>query len=125
MPQNNRKKHTVCRKCKTRFTGNYCPYCGAEKGLNHVHPSRGGLLGGVLRFLLSLVVLALLLAATFAVLDYVASASGDHNSTARAILDSARNAIPQGALDAYASFKAAYLNHWVAAVSDFFSVLFG
>ena len=125
MPQNNRKKHIVCRKCKTRFTGTYCPYCGAENGVGRFHRGRGGLLGGVLRFLVSLVALALLLFAAFAALDYIASASGDSHSTARAILDSARNAIPKSVLDAYASFKAAYLDRWVAGVTDFFRVLFG
>ena len=125
MPQNNRKKHIVCRKCKTRFTGTYCPYCGAENGVGRFHRGRGGLLGGVLRFLISLAALALLLFATFAALDYIASASGDSHSTARAILDSARNAIPQAWLDAYAAFKAAYLDRWVAGVTDFFRVLFG
>ena len=79
----------------------------------------------MLRFLVSLVALALLLFAAFATLDYIASASGDSHSTARAILDSARNAIPKSVLDAYASFKAAYLDRWVAGVTDFFRVLFG
>ena len=93
--------------------------------VGRVHHARGGLLGGVLRFLLSLVALVILLAVAFITLDYIASAQGDAHTTVRAILDSARNAIPQGVLDAYASFKAAYLDHWVADVTGFFNVLFG
>ena len=125
MPQNNRKKHIVCRKCKTRFTGAYCPYCGAENGVGRVHHARGGLLGGVLRFLLSLIALVILLAVAFITLDYIASAQGDAHTTVRAILDSARNAIPQSILVYYASFKTAYLDHWIAAIVEFFRVLFG
>jgi hypothetical protein len=125
MPQSNRKRHIVCRKCKTRFTGTYCPYCGAENGVGRFHRGRGGLLGGVIRFLLSLVALALLLFVAFAALDYIASAAGDSHSTARAILDSVRYAVPQAWLAAYAAFKAAYLDHWVAAITGFFRVLFG
>lgn len=124
MPQSTRKKYTVCRKCRTRFTGTYCPYCGAENGLNHARRGWGGFLGGLFRFALSLAVLALLIAAAFVVLDYVASAGGDGTSAARAILDSARNAIPRGVLDAYAAFKAQHLDAWVAAVVGFFKVLF-
>ena len=125
MPQNNRKKHIVCRKCKTRFTGAYCPYCGAENGVGRVHHARGGLLGGVLRFLLSLVALVILLAVAFITLDYIASAQGDAHTTVRAILDSARNAIPKAWLDAYATFKTAYLDHWITTIVEFFRVLFG
>lgn len=125
MPQKNRKKHIVCRKCKTRFTGTYCPYCGAENGVSRMHRIQGGLIGGVLRFLLSLVGLAILLAVAFIALDYIASAQGDAHTTVRAILDSARNAIPKAWLDAYATFKVAYLDHWIAAIVEFFRVLFG
>ena len=125
MPQNNRKKHIVCLKCKTRFTGTYCPYCGAENGVGRVHRARGGLLGGVIRFLLSLVALAILLAVAFIALDYIASAQGDAHTTVRAILDSARNAIPKAWLDAYATFKTARLDNWIAAIVEFFRVLFG
>ncbi len=125
MPQNTRKVHIVCRRCKTRFTGVYCPYCGAEKGAPRMLGGRGGLLGGLLRFLLSLAVLALVLAATFIFLDYSASAQGDRHGAARAILDSARFAIPQGVLDYYAGLKVLFLDRWIAAIQEFFSVLFG
>jgi len=123
MPQNIRKPHIACRRCKTRFTGAYCPYCGAEKGAPHALRSRGGLVGGLLRFLLSLAVLALILAVTFIILDYSASATGDMHGAARAILDSARYAIPQSALDAYAAIKVQFLDRWIAAITEFFHVL--
>ena len=125
MPRNNRKPHIVCRRCKTRFTGAYCPYCGAENGSAHASLTRGGIIGGLLRFLFSVVVLALLLAIAFVVLDYVASASGDTHGAARAILDSARYAIPQSVLDYYAALKIQFLNSWIDAIKDFFVTVFG
>ncbi len=123
MPRNARKPHTVCRRCKTRFSGAYCPYCGAENGVVHAVHGRGGVLGGLARFLLSLVALALLLALAFIALDYAASAAGDGQGAARAILNSARNAIPKGVLRAYADVKTLFLDRWVAAVTEFFTVL--
>ena len=125
MPQNTRKVHIVCRRCKTRFTGIYCPYCGAEKGAPSALGSRGGLLSGFLRFLLSLIALALILIVAFVALDYSASAAGDRHGAARAILDSARYAIPKSLLDLYAQAKTAFLDRWIAAVSEFFSILLG
>ena len=125
MPRNTRKVHTLCRRCKTRYSGEYCPYCGAEKGTPRVLGGRGGLLGGLLRFLLSLAVLALILTVTFICLDYSASAQGDRHGAARAILDSARFAIPQSVLDYYAGLKVLFLDRWIAAIQEFFSVLFG
>ena len=123
MPRNARKIHTVCRRCKTRFSGDYCPYCGAEKGA-HALRGRGGLLGGLLRFILSLIVLGLILSIAFVALDYTASAAGDRHGAARAILDSARYAIPKSVLTLYATVKVQFLDRWIAAISDFFSVLF-
>ncbi len=124
MPQTARKQTTVCRNCSTRFFGTYCPYCGAENGEKHARRGRGGLFGGLLQFVGSLLLLALALLFTFVVLDYAASAAGDGASTARAILDSVRNAVPQSALDMYAAVKAQYLDRWVAAIVDFFNVVF-
>ena len=124
MPRNNRKPHIVCRRCKTRFTGAYCPYCGAENGSARASLTRGGIIGGLLRFLFSLLVLALLLAIAFIVLDYIASASGDSSGAARAILDSARYAIPKSVLDGYAELKEQFLDQWVAHIIEFFRVLF-
>ena len=124
MPRNTRKVHTLCRRCKTRYSGEYCPYCGAEKGTPRVLGGRGGLLGGLLRFLLSLAVLALILTVTFICLDYSASAQGDRHGAARAILDSARYAIPQGILDWYAQMKTLFLDHWIAEITEFFTILF-
>ena len=124
MPQNNRKPHIVCRRCKTRFSGAYCPYCGAENGSARASLTRGGIIGGLLRFLFSLLMLVLLLAIAFIVLDYIASASGDSSGAARAILDSARYAIPQSVLDLYALAKTQFLDRWILAITDFFNVLF-
>ena len=124
MPRNNRKPHIVCRRCKTRFTGAYCPYCGAENGSARANLTRGGIIGGLLRFLFSLLVLAFLLAIAFIVLDYIASASGDSHGAARAILDSARYAIPKSVLDGYAEIKEQFLDQWVTNIIDFFRVLF-
>jgi hypothetical protein len=125
MPQNNRKMHIVCRRCKTRFSGIYCPYCGAENGAVRIVRGRGGLLSGLLRFLLSLIALAIILTIAFIVLDYVASAAGDGRSAARAILDSARYAVPRSVLDAYAAIKVQFLDRWIAAIIEFFRVVFG
>jgi hypothetical protein len=124
MPQNTRKVHIVCRRCKTRFSGAYCPYCGAEKGAPKALRSRGGLLGGLLRFLFSLLALALILIVTFVALDYSASAAGGHHGAARAILDSARYAIPKSVLDLYAQAKTMFLDHWIAEITEFFTILF-
>ena len=124
MPQNTRKAHIVCRRCKTRFSGTYCPYCGAEKGTPKALGSRGGLLGGLLRFAFSLLALALILVVAFIVLDYSASAAGDRHGAARAILDSARYAIPKSVLDGYAEIKEQFLDQWVTNIIDFFRVLF-
>ena len=124
MPQSTRKVHIVCRRCKTRFSGAYCPYCGAEKGAPKALGSRGGLLGGLLRFVFSLIVLALILFVAFVALDYSASAAGDRHGAARAILDSARYAIPQSVLDLYANAKTQFLDRWILAITDFFNVLF-
>lgn len=124
MPQSTHKTHIVCRRCKTRFSGSYCPYCGAEKGAPSAIRSRGGLLGGLLRFLLSLVVLGVILTLAFIVLDYTASAAGDRHGAARAILDSARYAIPKSVLDLYAQAKTMFLDRWIVSITEFFSVLF-
>ena len=123
MPRNARKVHIVCRRCKTRFTGAYCPYCAAENGAVSLR-SRGGLFSSLLRFLLSLVLLAVILLITFIVLDYTASAQGDRHGAARAILDSARYAIPQSVLDYYATLKIQFLNSWIDAIKDFFVTVF-
>lgn len=124
MPQKTRKQYTVCRSCSTRFTGTYCPYCGLEYGEKRPRRGHGGFFASLLRFIASLLLLALILVGTFVVLDYAASAAGDGHTAARAILDSVRNAVPQSALDAYASFKAQYLDRIVSAVVDFFNTAF-
>ena len=124
MPRNGHNMHIVCRRCKTRFSGDYCPYCGAEKGAPSAMKSRGGLIGGFLRFLLSLLALGLILTLAFILLDYTASAAGDRHGAARAILDSARYALPAPVLELYAQAKTIFIDRWVAAITDFFNVLF-
>ena len=125
MQQNVRKQHVVCKNCKARFTGAYCPFCGAESGIKRPHRGGGGLLGGVFQFVFTLVVLAVLVAVAFIVLDYVASASGDGHSAARAILDSVRNALPKSACWTITPrSKRKYLDGWVASIVSFFHVLF-
>jgi len=95
---------------------------GERFGSRKPHPRR--IIGGLLRFLFSVVVLALLLAIAFVVLDYVASASGDTHGAARAILDSARYAIPKSVLDGYADVKEQFLDRWITQIIEFFHVLF-
>ena len=124
MPQNVRKQHIVCSNCHTRFTGAYCPYCGAENGVKRARRGGGGFVGGLFQFILTLLILAVLIAIAFVALDYAASVQGDGHSAARAILDSVRNAVPRRALDVYASIKAQYLDRWIAGVVEFFNVLF-
>ena len=113
MPRKTRRKHRVCSSCNTRFTGHYCPYCGAEYGKKRILRAKGGFVSGVLRFLLSLAALCLLFAIAFAALDYFASAPGGAHSTAQAVFTSIQNALPQNVLDLYTSVKAAYLEPFV------------
>jgi len=114
MPRKTRKKHRVCSSCNTRFTGHYCPYCGAEYGKKRILRARGGLLSGLLRFLLSLAALCLLFAIAFVTLDYFASEQGGAHSTAQAIFTSIQNALPGGFLSAYQTFRERYLGKLIA-----------
>ena len=114
MPRKTRKKHRVCSSCNTRFTGHYCPYCGAEYGKKRILRARGGLLSGLLRFLLSLAAICLLFAIAFVALDYFASAPGGAHSTAQAVFASIQNGLPQNVLNLYASVKSAYLEPMIA-----------
>ena len=104
MPRNGRKKHRICKNCGTRFSGRYCPYCGAECGKPRALRS-GGFIAGAFRLLLSLIVLALFLFVVFAALDLFASSGDGSHTTAQAVLSSVENALPKRILDAYAVFK--------------------
>jgi hypothetical protein len=108
MPRNGRKKHRVCKNCGTRFSGRYCPYCGAECGKPRALRS-GGFVAGAFRLLLSLIVLALFLFVVFVALDFFASSGDGAHTTAQAVLSSVENALPKRFLDAYAMFKESYL----------------
>ncbi len=108
MPRKIRKKHRVCSNCNTRFTGRYCPYCGAENGRKHVL-SDGGFFIGLLRFILSLILLALILAVVLIALDYIAAADNGAHTAAAAIVTSVKNALPQNVLTLYTNIKSAYI----------------
>lgn len=104
-----RKKRRVCKSCKTRFSGRYCPYCGAEYGQRHSLRTSGFIIV-LLRFLFSVVLLAFLLFLAFASLDYVASVGNGSHTTAIAIVSSVKNALPKPFLQAYLEFKLSYLD---------------
>lgn len=109
MPKKRRRKYRVCQSCHTRFTGRYCPFCGAEGGKKRLFRS-GGFIAGLLRFLLALILLALIFCAALIALDYFASTDGGAHTTAEAILNSVKNALPQSWLDVYASAKQRWLD---------------
>lgn len=109
MQRKTRKKRRVCKSCKTRFSGRYCPYCGAEYGHRHAMRSSGFFVG-LLRFLLSILILAVVLLLVFAALDYVAAADGGKHTTAIAIVSSVENALPERYLRFYAEIKSSYLD---------------
>ena len=113
MQRKPRKKRRACKSCGVRFSGHYCPYCGAEGGRRHT-PRSNGFVVGLLRFLLSLAALAILLALAFVVLDYVAASGEGTHTTAIAIVESVKNALPKEALLVYTSIKETYLDKWLA-----------
>lgn len=118
MPQKTRKKRRVCQSCNTRFSGRYCPYCGAEFGHRHM-PRSSGFFVVLLRFMFSLVVLALLLLVAFIALDYVASAQNGAHTTAIAIVSSVKNALPERYLVVYSTIKERYLDSFFAWIQNF------
>lgn len=104
MQRKPRKKRRTCKNCGVRFSGRYCPYCGAEKGRKHPMRSNGIVIV-LLRFLLSLLVLAMLLFVTFVVLDYVAASGDGAHTTAIAIVESVKNALPEHLLAVYTDLQ--------------------
>ena len=120
MQRKPRKKRRACKNCGVRFSGRYCPYCGAERGRKHSLRSNGFFVG-LLRFLLSIVVLAVLLALAFVVLDYVAASGDGTHTTAIAIVESVKNALPKEALLVYTNIKGTYLDAWLSWTQNFFS----
>lgn len=101
MPKKRPKNTHICKRCKTRFRGRFCPYCGAEYGA-HLHGGpHGGVALSLLKFILTLILLAAALVLAIAILDSTAYAHNPDNATAYAIIGSIRNAIPPDALTAY------------------------
>jgi len=109
MQRKPRKKRRACKNCGVRFSGRYCPYCGAESGHRNTLRSSGFFIG-LLRFLLSLVVLAIVLVLAFVLLDYVAASGEGAHTTAIAIVDSVKNALPKEVLLVYSSMKETHLD---------------
>lgn len=126
MPAASHKKPHICKRCKTRFRGQYCPYCGAECG-SHQLSTGGGILLGLLRFVFTLVILCVVLAVAIAILDSTAYAHDPAHTSAYAILFSIRNAVPPDALAVYDSVREQALSALktaFTAVRDFFAEAF-
>ena len=126
MPAATHKKPHICKRCKTRFRGQYCPYCGAEYGARHFSTG-GGILLGLLRFVLTLAILCIVLVLAIAILDSTAYAHDPANASVYAILSSIRNAVPPDALAVYDSVREQSLDALriaFAAVRDFFAEVF-
>ena len=114
----------ICKRCKTRFRGQFCPYCGTEYGA-HLHGRpHGGVLLSLLKFILTLVLLAAALLLAIAILDSTAYAHDPAHATAYAVIGSIRNAVPPDALAVYDAAREsalAALKNAYAAVRAFFS----
>ena len=120
------KKPHICKRCKTRFRGQYCPYCGAEYGA-HQLSTGGGILLGLLRFVLTLAVLCIVLVLAIAILDSTAYAHDPANASVYAILSSIRNAVSPDVLAVYDSAREQALSALkiaYSAVKDFFTEVF-
>lgn len=127
MPKKHRKPMHICKRCKTRFRGQFCPYCGAEFGARARLATHGGVLLGLLKLVFTLLLLAAALVAVIAILDSTKYAHDPANASVYAVIGSIRNAVPPDALAIYdaartsalSALKSAY-----AAVSSFFSETF-
>ncbi len=120
MQRKPRKKRRACKNCGVRFSGRYCPYCGAENGRKHPLRSNGVVVV-LLRFLLSLLALAVLLFVAFVVLDYVAASGDGAHTTAIAIVESVKNALPEKIIDLYSEIQTNYLDALWKQLSQIFS----
>ena len=120
MQRKPRKKRRACKNCGVRFSGRYCPYCGAENGRKHPLRSNGVVVV-FLRFLLSLLALAVLLFVAFVVLDYVAASGDGAHTTAIAIVESVKNALPEKIIDLYTEIQTNYLDVLWEQLSQIFS----
>ena len=124
MPKKRRKHMHICKRCKTRFHGQFCPYCGAEYGAPARLAARGGVLLGLLKFALTLLVLAAALVAAIAILDSTRYAHDPANASVYAVIGSIRNAVPPDALAVYDAAREralAALQNAYAAVRAFFT----
>ena len=127
MPSKRRKNLHVCKRCKTRFKGRFCPYCGTEFGARAHGRPRGGVLLGLVKFLLTLALLAAALLLAIAILDSTAYAHDPAHATVYAVIGSIRNAVPPDALAVYDAARISALDALktaFAAVKNFFSEAF-
>lgn len=102
----------ACKRCNMRFSGRFCPYCGAEYGAGRAKGRPVGFFGGLMRFVGSLLALAVTLAIALVALDCTAYAHDPAHTTVYAIVQSVRNAIPADALAVYDTIKAQALEAW-------------
>jgi len=122
MARSSRKKMHTCKECKTRFSGQYCPYCGAEYGTGRRRSGSRGIAGGLFHFIGTLLILALVVLLALIVLDCTPYASDPNHPTIYAIVTSVRNAIPSGALLEYEQLKAKALSYLSILFNNVFSV---
>jgi hypothetical protein len=120
MPKKHRKHPHICKRCKTRFRGRFCPYCGAEYGAPARIGARGGLFASLLRFLFTLVLLAAALLLAIAILDSTAYAHDPDHASVYAVIGSIRNAVPSDILAKYDAARESalrFLNDIWASIS--------
>jgi hypothetical protein len=105
MAAHSRKKAHICKQCGTKFRGVYCPFCGVEYGASRRPRAHSGVLAGLLRFLCTIIALAVVLIVALAVLDSTAYAHDPAHTTVYAVLQSVRNAVPSDALAVYDFYR--------------------
>ena len=126
MPTKPHKKPHICKRCKTRFHGQYCPYCGAEYGARRMSTG-GGMLLGLVRFVFTMIALCVVLVLAIAILDSTAYAHDPTHASVYAILSSIRNAVSPDVLAVYDSAREQALSALKIAYStieDFFTEVF-
>lgn len=115
------KKLHTCKQCKTRFRGQYCPYCGAEYGAGRHGVGSRNVAGGLFRFIGTLILLAVVVLMALVVLDCTPYASDPNHPTIYAIVASVRNAIPSDALLQYEIWKAKAFSFLSVVFNNLFS----
>ncbi len=121
MAQSSRKNWHTCKQCETRFRGQYCPYCGAERGAGRRSSGVHGIGGGLFRFIGTLIILTVVVLMVLVVLDCTPYASDPNHPTIYAIVTSVRNAIPAGALLEYEQLKAKAFSYLSVLFNNVFS----